>query len=262
MIGDARTKDCCVDAYSSEAVRWLVGDTLHPGGTRLTDRLARSLGVGPGDTVIDVACGRGESATAVAQAYGCDVIGVDLATAALVDARERAAAAGVARHVTFVEADAEELPLDDATVDAVLSECALCLMPNRRRAAIELARVLRHGGRLALADVTARPELLPPDLRTSDAQIACLAGAQPLAETVALLEDVGFVVDELESHPDALHDLLRAVDERLRAIRVLGAGLPSGLSGGLERGLRLLQSAQAAVEDGIVGYAAVFASRR
>lgn len=261
MIDDARLKQACADAYSSPALRWLVGDVLHPGGAALTDRLARSLAVGPGDTVLDVACGRGASAIALAATYGCDVVGVDLSADAIADARRRAADAGLAASVIFLEGDAEDLPVPDASADGALSECALCLMGDKSRATRELARALRPGSRLALADVTADPEALPADLRTLEARIACMAGAQPLRETVALLEGAGFAVEELESHPDALLDLLATVDEQLRAIRLLGDRLPSRLGDGVERGLRLLVSAKAAVDDGALGYAAVYATR-
>jgi len=255
-------QSCCVDAYSSEAVRWLVGDSLHPGGPALTERLAHSLGLGPSSTVVDVACGRGTSALAVAAAFGCAVVGVDLAEESLADARARADGAGLSERVRFLAGDAEELPLPDQSVDAVLCECALCLFHDRPRAAAELARVLRPGGRLALSDVTADAEALPPELRTLVARVACIAGAEPLAETARLLEDAGFVVDRTEEHRDALVELVDRVEARLRFARLIADRLPAALAGHVAQGLEIVAAARGAIDAGTLGYAAVYGLRR
>jgi arsenite methyltransferase len=240
-------KACCASVYGSAAARWLLGESFHPGGSALTSRLIEALAVGPGATIVDVASGPGTSALQAAREAGCDVVGVDLSEESLVAARAAAEKAGLGDRVRFVAGDAEDLPFPDESFDGALCECSFCTFPDKLRAAAELARVLRSGGRLALSDVTAEPSALPASLRTLDAWIACLADARPLVETVALLEDAGFDVETTDSQDDALVELLDRVDERLRP---------------LELGLDLLDAARGAVDRGVLGYGVVVARRR
>jgi len=261
MTSSADVKSCCAAVYSSEAVHWLLGEELHPGGAELTERLARALDVEAGDVVVDIGSGLGTSALVIARATGCAVVGVDLSRANVERAGVRAAAAGLAGRVRFLEGDAEVLPLADASADGAMSECSLCLVPDKATAAREMARVLRPGARVAISDVTALPAELPPELRTLSAWTACLADARPLAELAALLEESGLVVDELEEHNELLRALVDRVDSRLRLASVVGARLPEGLREGAARGLELVATLRRALDAGVVGYGAVYATR-
>jgi arsenite methyltransferase len=247
-------KACCAAAYASEAARWLLGETFHPGGRALTSQLARTLRVGPGDTLVDVASGLGTSALQVGRESGCRVIGVELSPDLVARARLSAIEDGIGSRVRFLEGDAEALPLPDAAADAVLCECAFCTFPDKAAAAFEMARVLRRGGRLALSDVVAVPERLPPELSSVAAWVACLADARPLDEVSALLEEAGFAVDACERRDDALAALLDRIEARLRLARMLDEALA-------EAGLALAEAARAAVADGVLGYGVVTASR-
>src|SRR5438876_5477668 len=83
-IADAAAlKGCCAAVYEGEAVRFLLGGSWHPGGVRLSEEMARQAGISARDRVLDVACGRGASALAVAGRFGCSVVGVDLSAVAL-----------------------------------------------------------------------------------------------------------------------------------------------------------------------------------
>ena len=261
MTSSAEVKACCAAAYSSEAVRWLVGDALHPGGADLTARLIRALDVGGGDVVLDVGSGVGTSALAIARDTGCAVVGVDLSSANVEKATARAADAGLTSRVRFAQGDAEALPLDDASVDGVLSECSLCLVPNKRAAVREIARVLRSGARAAISDVTAESSRLPPELRTLSAWTACLADARPLDELAALLEKAGLVVEEVETHDELLRALIERVEGRLHLARLLGERVPPLLRGAIPTGGELVAAARRALEAGVVGYGAVYATR-
>ena len=260
-LGADDVKACCASAYASEAARWLLGDSFHPGGAALTSRLAAALDVAPGDTVVDVASGPGTSSIQVAKERGCAVIGVDLSAESVAAATSAAEAAGVADLVSFVEGDAERLPLERDSADGVLCECSLCIFPDKAAAAAEMARVLRPGARLALSDVTAVPELLPADLKNVAAWVACLGAAQSLETVGAVLEDSGLVVEETERHDAALGEMLGQVEGRLRLARLARSRLPDALAGGIDRGLELVRVAQAAVEDGTLGYGVVIAHR-
>lgn len=221
-LAPEHVKSCCVSAYSVAAARWLLGDSFHPGGAELTERLARALRVGPGKLVVDVASGPGTSALQVARGTGCDVIGIDLSAQSVAAATRAAAAADLAGHVRFVQGDAELLPLADATVDGALCECALCTFPGKATAVRQLARVLKPGARVAISDVTAIPDRLSPQLTSLQAWVTCVADARPLDEIAALLEDADLVIETMERHDGALEAMLDQVDARLGVARMLG----------------------------------------
>jgi ubiquinone/menaquinone biosynthesis C-methylase UbiE len=132
---------------------WAAGDyaAFAPVIAEVGERLVARLGVRPGDTVLDVACGTGNVAVPAALAGG-QVTGVDITPEHFPAARARATAAGVA--VNWVEGDAEALPFEDGAFDVVLSAFGCMLAPNHEVAAAELARVLRPGGRLGVTAFT------------------------------------------------------------------------------------------------------------
>jgi len=251
-------KSCCATVYASEAARWLLGDSFHPGGARLTARLAGALRVGPRDLVVDVASGPGTSALQVARDTGCDVIGVDLAAESVAAATRAAEAAGLSERVRFVEGDAEALPLADGAVDGALCECALCTFPDKATAARQLARVLKPGARVAISDITAVPDELAPSLRSMHAWVACIADARPLDEIAALLDDSGLVVETTERHDHELQTMLEQIAARLKLAHMLGAG---PFDEGLVEGRELVTAAQNALSQGVLGYAVVIARR-
>jgi arsenite methyltransferase len=160
-----------------------------------------------------------------------------------------------------VVGDAEALPLDDASVDGVLCECALCAFPDKPRAVREIARVLRPGGALALSDMTAQPERLPSELRSLDAWIACVGDARPLDPLADLLTQNGLIVARRERHDRALQELIERADARLRLARTLGSSVPAALARSIERGLSIAGAARDAVASGALGYAIVVARR-
>lgn len=258
-LAPEEVKSCCATAYSGAAARWLLGDSFHPGGAELTSRLGRALRVGPGDLVADVASGPGTSALQIAQETGCDVVGVELASESVAMATSAAEKVGLSARVRFIEGDAEALPLADGAVDGALCECALCTFPDKAMAAQELNRVLRPGARVAISDITALKDELPPQLTSMHAWVACIADARPLDEIASLLEEGGLVVESTERHDQALGAMLDRVDARLGAARLLGAGL---LGDGVARGRELVTAAQDALARGLLGYAVVVARRR
>ena len=256
----AEIKACCAAAYGSEAVRWLLGDRLHPGGAALTARLIDALAVGSAALVADVACGPGASALQAATQTGCQIVGVDLSPACIERATAAALAAGLEGRVRFVVGDAERLPLADSSVDGVLCECALCTFPDKAAAASELARVLRPGGKLALSDMTADSDRLPHALRSLEGWIACISDARPLGEIAALLAEAGLEVIVSDRHDEALHAMVDRADARLRLARALGAGQPE-LSGSIERALTIVSAARDAIADQALGYGTVVARK-
>ena len=110
-----------------------------------------TLGIQPAMQVLDVACGTGNLAIPAAR-KGAVVTGVDVATNLLEQARLRAAAEGL--QITFQEGDAEQLPFPDAHFDVVMTMFGAMFAPDPERVASELARVCRHGGKIAMANWT------------------------------------------------------------------------------------------------------------
>jgi SAM-dependent methyltransferase len=111
------------------------------------DRVVAALALAPGTCVLDVACGTGGVALRAAR-LGADVVGIDISADQLEKARRAAAAEGLA--IRFEEGDAQQLPYAYAEFDAVASVFGAIFAPDHRRVAVELARVCRPGGLLAL----------------------------------------------------------------------------------------------------------------
>jgi arsenite methyltransferase len=246
-------KACCARLYESDAVRWLLDDRLHPGGEQLTRRLAQLAGIERGHRVLDVACGSGATALLLARELQCDVTGVDLGARAIEQAADAARAAGLAARVRFVLGDAEALPLPAASFDVVLSECSLCTFPDKRRAVAEVARVVRPGGTIAIADVTADLNALPAQLRTAAARVACVADARSADDYAALLREAGCELLTVEPHDDALRAMVDRVQARLRVARMLA---PPGEQRDLAaEAASLARMAGDAIAHGTLGYA-------
>lgn len=127
-------------------------------------RFADEVRVTAGDTLVDVGCGRGGAGLWVAAASGAHLVGLDIADAPLVHARERARAMGMDAEFRRGEFEATGLP--DASCDAVMSVDALLFTPDKARALAELRRILRPGGRLVLTswDYHGQPRNRPPQV--------------------------------------------------------------------------------------------------
>src|SRR6266516_3023123 len=143
----------------------------------------------PGETVLDLGSGAGFDCFLAARQVGPSgkVIGVDM----VVKAR-RNATAGSYRQVEFRLGEIEHLPLADASVDVVISNCVINLSPDKPQGFREAFRVLKPGGRLAISDVVTAIEL-PNEIKHDLAlHTGCLAGASLMSELQVTLEQCGF----------------------------------------------------------------------
>jgi SAM-dependent methyltransferase len=143
------TRPDLVAIKQRQQATWASGD-YHMIGTQIlitSERLLESLDVHSTERVLDVATGSGNAALAAAR-RGCEVIGVDYVPALLEQARDRARAEAV--EVTFAEGDAEALPFEDGSFDVVSSVFGVMFAPDQERAAEELVRVTRSGGRIGI----------------------------------------------------------------------------------------------------------------
>jgi ubiquinone/menaquinone biosynthesis C-methylase UbiE len=257
---DASTvKSCCAAAYGADVVPMFLGDSYHPGGAALTRRLADMLSLQPSQRVLDVASGIGTTALFLASEFDVEVLGVDLGVGQVAKARTRAASTRLAGRALFEVGDAEQLPVDDASFDAAVCECAFCTFPSKATAAAELARVVRRDGRIGIADVWLEPTHLDPELADLAGRVACLADARPIAELCTILEVAGLVVEHIERYDEALLETIERVEARLRALRILDVPLLRPFN--LRRGIDLARRAADVVRRGDAGYVLLVAAR-
>lgn len=195
--------------YDTEAFRSLLKHALHPGGLDLTRRVAEIAGVEQGSTVLDIGCGDGAACLLFSSAYGCEATGIDLSERKIVFSRDKTKAEGLAGKVRFVVSDTERLPFQAACFDIVVSECAFSILPDKRRAAEEICRVLRPKGRIVMTDVVFQGAIAPETGRDDPGShgvplIPCLAGAVSLEEYTAIFEKAGLHRSASEDHTVAL----------------------------------------------------------
>ncbi|MGF1465633.1 MAG: arsenite methyltransferase [Sandaracinaceae bacterium] len=188
-------------------------------------------GVEPGQTVVDLGSGAGLDLLIAAEKVGSAgrVIGVDMTDAMLEAARAHAERAGFGDVIELRKGHIEALPLDDASVDWVISNCVINLSPDKPAVFRELHRVLRPGGRFSVSDIVV--ETLPDWIRRHDAAYAaCIAGAISEAEYVGGLRAAGLV--DVEVSERLVYD--RAQIEGMVAHDLANLGLDDDL---LARGL-------------------------
>ena len=175
------------------------------------------LGLAPGETVLDLGSGPGLDAILAARQVGPTgrVIGVDMTPAMIERARAAAAGAGLSQ-VEFREGRLEDLPVDDASVDAVTSNCAINLVPDKGAVFREVARVLRPGGRIVVSDIVLvgrLPEALERDIL---AYVGCIAGARQRDAYLEMIAAAGLADIEVLRDVDYLATSGTCLPEDLR----------------------------------------------
>ena len=260
-VSNEGLKQCCARLYESDIVRLLLGDSFHPGGLKLTERLGQLLGLNGKSRVLDVACGAGASALFLAERFGCEVVGLDYSEQNVEQANREAAHRGLSARVRFQRADAESLPFPDASFDAVICECAFCTFPEKARVAREFARILSPGGRVGMSDLTGG-QSLPKELDGLLAWLACIADAQPVEDYIAFLASAGLSPEITEPHDEALLELVRRVRTRLLGIEIMRGLERFDLPGfDLTDAKHMATSALTAIHNGQLGYAIITARK-
>jgi SAM-dependent methyltransferase len=172
------------------------------------EALAASLGCGnpsvvaelrEGERVLDLGSGGGIDVLLSARRVGATgfAYGVDMTDEMLELARANAARAG-ATNVEFRKGTIEDLPLDDAAVDVVISNCVVNLSPDKPAVLAEAFRVLVPGGRLGISDVVAEDHLTPEQRAERGSYVGCIAGALSRTEYLEGLAAAGFVDAEVQ----------------------------------------------------------------
>jgi SAM-dependent methyltransferase len=154
----------------------------------------------PGDCVVDLGSGAGLDAFLAARQVGPTgrVIGVDMTDAMLAKARDNASKVGVT-NVEFRKGQIEALPLEDSSVDVIISNCVINLSPEKERVYREAYRVLRPGGRLMISDIVLERPLPANIIESIDAYIGCVGGASLRSEYLETIAKAGFREVRVES---------------------------------------------------------------
>jgi arsenite methyltransferase len=217
-IAAGRTGGCCGDK-SAHAAALQIGyesqdlDAV-PEGANLGLGCGNPTAIAalqPGETVVDLGSGAGFDCFLAARQVGSSgrVIGVDMTDEMLAKARQNAEK-GSFTNVEFRKGEIEALPLEDASVDVVISNCVLNLVPDKRKAFSEIVRVLKPGGRLAVSDIVLeRP--LPIEIQEDPAAYAgCISGAILRDDYLRLLSASGLSGVHVTQEADASGILLES----------------------------------------------------
>ncbi len=215
-LGLVDADQCCIPSTSPEAnvsccgggseVDAAFGSSLYSAdehGEVPAEAIAASLGCGNpmavadlrvGETVLDLGSGGGIDVLLSARRVGPIgfAYGVDMTAEMLTLARANAAKAG-ATNVEFLQGTIEDIPLPDASVDVVISNCVINLSTDKSAVIAEMFRVLSPGGRLGLSDVVAEDHLSPQMRAERGSYVGCIAGALSKTEYLDGLTDAGFV---------------------------------------------------------------------
>jgi arsenite methyltransferase len=203
---DCESIGCCGEESTT-----LFGQGLYTAGERAAlpeTAVAASLGCGnplalvelhEGETVLDLGSGGGIDVLLSAKRVGPTgtVYGLDMTAEMLALAEENARKMG-ATNVRFLEGLIEAVPLEDASVDVVISNCVVNLSPEKDKVLSEIARVLRPGGRVGISDVVAEDRLTAADRAARGSHVGCIAGALSVSEYRDGLSRVGLADVDIE----------------------------------------------------------------
>jgi arsenite methyltransferase len=208
----ATTGTCCApdlsntDKHGNEVFGSTLYDEEADGAPKVAVQASLGCGVPTavadlheGETVLDLGSGAGADVLISAQRVGPTgrAIGLDMTDEMLELARANAAEAGV-ENASFLKGYIEEIPLPDGSVDVVISNCVINLAADKRRVLAEAARVLRPGGRFAVSDVIADPDMDAATRADMQEWTGCIAGALTREEFEQSLADAGLT--EIEVH--------------------------------------------------------------
>jgi len=181
-----REGTCCSPSPTSRRVVRLSEHSVH-------EALLNEISPLEGKRVLDVGCGSGSTVLEIAKQVGPKgkAVGIDFSPEGIANAKKKAVELGLEEVAEFRAADAEKLPFEDSYFDAVISECVVCLAPNKQKALNEKARVLKSGGKLVMHDVISRANM-PQAVQTNpELYCGCIGGAVSQDDNVRMLKQAG-----------------------------------------------------------------------
>jgi sarcosine/dimethylglycine N-methyltransferase len=204
-------------------------DQDHYGGLAATDELARGAQVSNGSRVADFCAGLGGTVRYLAHKYGADVTGIELTPARVAGAQELTKRVGLQETARVIEGNVLEVPLADASMDAIVSQEAFCHVPDVKKALTEAFRILRKDGKLAFTDWTANEPLTADDAQLMWDGMA-IQPLRSISDYCHLVESGGLRVLSATDLTDEWGPILQerlAMYQRLRE-EARQAGTPTG----------------------------------
>jgi arsenite methyltransferase len=188
--GSGATMDYTIMSEDSSKLEGYVPDADLGLGCGLPTEYA---GIKEGDTVLDLGSGAGNDVFIARRVVGAagKVLGLDFTDEMIAKARRNCDTLGY-NNVEFRKGDIEHMPVNSGTVDVVVSNCVLNLVPDKKQAFAEILRVLKGGGHFCVSDIVLRGEL-PMKLQNAAAMVTgCVAGAVQMEEYIGIIRDAGF----------------------------------------------------------------------
>jgi sarcosine/dimethylglycine N-methyltransferase len=204
-------------------------DQDHYGGIAATDELAQGARIENGSRVVDFCAGLGGTVRYLAHRYGANVTGIELTPTRVAGAQELTKRVGLREIARVVEGNVLEVPLADASMDAVVSQEAFCHVPDLKRALVEAFRILRKDGRLAFTDWIANESLTADDAQLMWEGMA-IQPLRSISDYCHLVESSGLKVLSATDLTDEWGPILKerlAMYQRLRE-EARQAGTPMG----------------------------------
>ena len=252
---------CCTTAYSHPAARWLLGDSFHPGGLKLTTQLAKLLEIDSASRVLDIGCGRGASAVHLARTTGCTVVGLTPEEDGIAAGKASARAASVDGRTTFLQGTLDANVVDGDGYDVAVMECVFSIMPDKTQALSVVRGLLRDGGRVGLTDVTVHGPI-PDDLKGVLGTVGCVGDAMSLDAYREAVAASGFEIEHVQDLRDTAASFLRDLKGKLliAEIAVRLGKLPVSVDM-LQKAKGYLARAQSLVKQGTLSYGLVTARK-
>lgn len=191
----------CCNAYESDDMKNITGQTLRPGGFILTDKAVKFCKFSSEDYIMDLGCGMGATINYLYAKYNINAIGLD-SSQKLINIGKK-----IYKNLKFICGKGEKIPFHDAEFNGVFSECTLSLMKNLNNVIENVFRILKPGGWFIITDVYARKTEFIHELRKVSVN-SCMRNLQNLDELKNTVETIGFHVKLLEDCSDMLKELM------------------------------------------------------
>lgn len=191
----------CCNAYESDSMVQMMGETLRPGGFSLTERGLRFCKILPEDTVLDLGCGRGATVNYLFAKHHIKAVGIDPSVKLIEAAKEEYS------HASFFLGRGENLPFPDNSFNCVFAECTLSLMDDLDSTIKQVHRVLKEDGWFVITDVYAKNPNAVNKLNSFTVN-SCMRGLHDLANLNERLKISGFNIKLSEDQSHLLKELL------------------------------------------------------
>lgn len=191
----------CCNAYESNSMTEVMGETLRPGGFSLTEKGVELCKLTSEDAVLDLGCGRGSTVNYLFEKHNIKAVGIDPSIKLINEAKEKYG------YADFILGSGENLPFTENSFDCVFAECTLSLMDDLDSTIKQVNRVLKQGGFFVINDVYAKN---PKEVHKLKEFIfnSCMRGLHDLEELEKMLSRTDFSIIQTEDYSFLLKELL------------------------------------------------------